>query len=280
MLLLAQERPWFESPGVDAGFTGVWRDRDGRVITWLAPRTMTFHDGLNHHVISGLYQVPDGRVRGLWFSSERLVQPSRSIRQGELERQFGDWTSLNRDNWLRVIYPDSVEESFPYPYTPAPQSSRINQAYIRFGRPDTQGTITNLFLDFFDSRGTLSQSRQYFYLGPVAQIAVKGTFSGDQVDAVLEFAPARSRLPAFRGSLTVAQRSYVIEGLFVGARGTYRALDPTTGNVILRGYLEWSPSPAYARNLTKDQPFTTDRIVARFVAPGFPSGKSATLTLK
>ncbi len=287
---------WDDFPAVDPGFCGLWKSDEGQVVAWWTPRNMQFYNGVNHYVVSKIYRVPDGRFRGLSLSGERLefaqnVTATKLRSAGKIPADSHELSSL--DGRSKAFYDwywggevrretgASREEMIPLQDYPSLGSvigaSRVNQAYLRFANPNSVGAIERVSMEFMDRTATSMKTWNLGYLAPLGALRVDGRFADSQVAMSVTSDPSLPGFLPFSGSLQTGGQAFSIRGRMFGARGTFTALDPRTGVMNLKGYLEWAPTPAHGLTLKKGQPCTTDRLVVWFVTKGFPNGKAATL---
>jgi hypothetical protein len=239
-----------------SAWAGIWATPQGVAVTVTERGMVQTMVGDRHAFGYGLAQVPNGSYLGQWGGSARCRNAVSRTETALVTTLYG----MAGTDW------------------PLPMDSRTvadyGQLRITPGVVDAYGRMSTLNLDLRDGNGALKMTGPLTPALTLDAISVGGRFDDGTLRA--ELSDDRG---AISGTLTFNRASYILKGARHATRAHFSLTEGSTGRVVGRGYVMWTPSPARVLAFRQGQR-QTDQVIVGAEMPGFPTGTSRTLPRK
>ncbi len=238
---------------------GVWRTADDNVISFTRTRGAFNKDGIFGYT-GNWWRQPGGTWVAYW-----LMTPAKS---SYLEG-FPSLGALKIGNLGLAKEPDGYTfftgEKGIIPAT----SSSFGEFSVNWGAIGGAGYARSGTIYMAQDNHPPVFRGNINYLGTLDIINCSGSFKGQNVSVEVQEGQGQGGNVAIEGTINIpGVNGLHIKGLRVGARTAFEATRPSTGLVIGRGVLDWTPSPKAVASLAEGKEIPTDRVAISVAIEG------------
>jgi hypothetical protein len=239
-------------------YNGIWVSAEGNVFTIAAPYTIWGTVGDQHLAAYDIKATDDGSFAADWEGSKFLIS------------EVPQYPYQNQEPQLYVQEQLAVYGPNPISFPPQPHDTGERIACVlppvRSDSAD-YGTLTirggaeaeSLLLTWTSQKKNNVFNGLVYYAGRSEKVSIAGKYVSKDVQMEIFEAGERSRRK-LSGTITVSGTAYEFKGFRIWGRGGFYITSPDKHETIGTGWVEWEPTPEFARGLKASGGEAADRI--------------------